>query len=427
MFIPKPCRCLLPRGIEAMPPARVPLSADNIPALSSLPGARYKLFLSMEGLSLPAWGFYTDVNTPPFDLAGDSSVVQQIWERVAEDYAPFNLDVTTINPGPSLDVAVISIGGSWSDWYGSSAGGVAFTGGYRQNSLSMKTGFVFSRNLGSDAKYIAEAAAHEAGHLFGLQHQALWNGTTLAAAYHPGNGEWAPLMGVGYYAVRTTWHNGATSAGPFVLQDDLSILSKNVFGLRTDDAGDSINKAVDLPVSGNRLSASGRLNTSDDRDLWRFACGYGPCDITLAGSFGTNTDLVLEIRDPDWNLISVASPAESYSARIATDLLPGVYFLVASSTGGYGNLGQYTLSGTIPPESAERVNFGIEWPDDGVLLNGELAINIAGQQSVIATFPGQRGVTGLSGQKFSPLGASFAYLSKRGTKSPNPSTLSAIL
>jgi hypothetical protein len=107
----------------------------------------------------------------------------------------------------------VAIGGHYSDWYGSSAGGVAYVGGFT-NSMP-NVAYVFENALGNgNPRYVAEAAAHEAGHLFGLQHQAVWSGSTLVEGYNSGTGDWAPIMGTGYYADRTTWHRGPTRLLP---------------------------------------------------------------------------------------------------------------------------------------------------------------------------------------------------------------------
>ena len=70
---------------------------------------------------------------------------------------------------------MIAIGGNYTDWYGAAAGGVAYVGGFYNSAPNV--GYVFPGALANgNPKYVAEAAAHEAGHLFGLQHQAAWSG-----------------------------------------------------------------------------------------------------------------------------------------------------------------------------------------------------------------------------------------------------------
>ena len=149
------------------------LAAVTAPGHSSLPGAAASLFLDFDGHFEASWGGYSNITTPAFDLDGDpstfnaaeSAAIFEVWSRVAEDFAPFNLNVTTVDPGIVANrvVAVIAIGGSNSDWYGSSAGGVAYVGGFFNSSPNV--GYVFENNQSGNANYIAVAAAQEAGHV----------------------------------------------------------------------------------------------------------------------------------------------------------------------------------------------------------------------------------------------------------------------
>ena len=73
------------------------------------PTARGVLFLAFLGNTTANWsnGQYHPGTTPAFDTDGDPttfsdseiSQMQQIWTRVAEKFSPFNIDVTTVNPG----------------------------------------------------------------------------------------------------------------------------------------------------------------------------------------------------------------------------------------------------------------------------------------------------------------------------------------
>lgn len=110
-----------------------------------------------------------------------------VWQRVAQDYSMYEIDVTTEFPGiealkksSSSDGAYgirVVIGGSSSDWYGSGAGGVAFVGSF--HSGSDLHCWVFPKAPGCDTaeKNIAEAATHEAGHTLGLLHDGIEGGT----------------------------------------------------------------------------------------------------------------------------------------------------------------------------------------------------------------------------------------------------------
>ncbi len=78
----------------------------EIPILHSVPEATNKIFLDFDGNYERFWSDNEHVVTPPYDIDGDSDSfseqeqarITEIWQRVAEDYAPFNIDVTTEDP-----------------------------------------------------------------------------------------------------------------------------------------------------------------------------------------------------------------------------------------------------------------------------------------------------------------------------------------
>jgi hypothetical protein len=348
------------------------LPEGTLPLLSSRPGATAKLFLDFNGNFQASWGGWSNVNTPAYDTdgnagsfsAGEQNAIYEIWQRVAEDYAPFNIDVTTIDPGSRADrvVAQIAIGGNWSDWYGSSAGGVAYVGGF--NNSAPNVGYVFEDAMANgNAKYTAEAVSHEAGHLFGLSHQAKWSGSTLVESYHSGTGDWAPIMGVGYYVTRSTWHNGATPSGPTAYQDDLAIITSasNGFGYVTDDYGGTIGTASGLPISGTSVSLTGLIGRSNDVDVFSFITGGGTVNFNLAvDAFGPNLDSVLELWNSAGSVLTTVAPGASYGASLSYALGAGTFYLVARSMGDYGDMGRYTITGTVPsavsaPEITVRI------------------------------------------------------------------------
>lgn len=331
-------------------PARAPIPAASLPALSSLPAASKKLYLDFNGRNVGNWFFYTGVVAQPFLYVDDADIVTEIWQRVSEDYSPWNLDVTTVEPEvlTQNNTAIICIGGSYSDWYGSSAGGVATIGGYYGFGTNSNIGFVFANNLSNGTKNVAEATSHEAGHLFGLRHQALYSGTSLVTQYNPGSGDWAPIMGNSYSPSRTTWHNGPNDNGYDQYQDDLAVISARNFGLRTDDFADNVGTADALTVTDGAFDVDGILHESDDADVWEFTCGAGEINATLSGGVGSNINVILELRDSNGDLVAIASPSDSYNATIQETVAAGSYFLLAYSAEAYDGVGQYTLSGTVP-------------------------------------------------------------------------------
>jgi hypothetical protein len=377
-------------------------SPAGLPALNSRFGARATLFLDFNGHVESRWGERTNLVTPAYDIDGNYSNfnaqevanIREIWARVAEDYAPFNINVTTVQPTSFADKAAVrmAIGGNYSDWFGNSAGGVAYIGGFYNGAPNV--GYVFEDALGNgNAKYVAEAASHEAGHLFGLSHQADWNGATLVTEYDAGNAALAPIMGVGYYSDRTTWTSGLTDAGPTSRQDDLSILSGslNGFGYVADDHGNTTAAASLLPTSGSSINVSGLIGRNDDRDVFKFTTGGGQVSFMLnTATVGANLDGVLELLNSAGAVLTTANPAASYGATLARTLAAGTYYVVVRSSGGYGNLGQYTLRGaasltsgtqqpapqTSLPEISVTVN-GVNLVDGGALSFGSTTRNVA--------------------------------------------------
>lgn len=331
----------------------------GVPQLSSRPGAAASLYLDFDGNVEAKWGNRANVVTPAYDTDGNKTsfnssevaAIREIWARVAEDYAPFNLNVTTVPPARVGDrvTAKVAIGGSYSDWYGSSAGGVTYVGGF-SNSAS-NVAYVFANSVGNgNPQYVAEAVSHEAGHLFGLEHQATWSGGKLVAEYNSGTSAWAPIMGVSYYADRTTWSKGPTSDSVTSSQDDLSILasSMNGFGYVADDYGGTVATAATLSISSSRVNVNGLIGRNDDRDVFKFATNGGSVSFSLdVAQYGPNLDGVLELQNAAGQILVSSNSAASYDAMLSRTLAAGTYYLVVRSSGGYGNLGRYTLSGTV--------------------------------------------------------------------------------
>jgi len=433
------CPICTGQGLEAIPvtmevaggPALSnPIS--SLPQLHSNPVATAKLFLDFNGHFESSWGGRSNVTTPVFDRDGNLSTfsdgelatIQEIWARVAEDFAPFNIDVTTVDPGHQTNqvVAVISIGGNGA-WYGS-AGGVAYIGGFYNGASNV--GYVFEDNLGNgNPKYVAEAASHEAGHLFGLLHQATWNGSTLTEPYSSGNNGWAPIMGVGYYEARTTWHNGPRDSGPTAYQDDLAILSNasNGFGLRADDYGNTLQTAAVLPVSGTSVNFSGLIGWPSDVDVWSFSTTGGTINVQLTGAaFSPNLDAVLQLWDTQ-AVITTASPTNSLGASLSLTVGAGTYYLVARGMGDYGDMGQYTITGSIPPavpapEIGLSVN-GSALASGGTLSFGTTAPGVAATRTVTVTNQGTQALT-LTPLDPAALSPGFTLVQNLGATTLNP-------
>lgn len=336
----------------------------QVPQLSSYPSAQATIFIDFDGqyVSGTAWNWSGPIDAQPATLT--TAGMTEIFNRVAEDYRPFNVNITTDSTyywSAPANRRVRIIVTPTSSWYGA-AGGVSYVGSFVWGDNT--PGWVFSTLLGNNIKYVAEAISHEAGHTLGLQHQSTFDASCVKTAeYNKGQGTgeigWAPIMGVGYYQNLTTWHVGPSTIGCNVTQNDLDIISTyNGFGFRPDDHGNDTSVATDINVYADAFSASGLVNSTNDVDVFRIVI---PTTTNLrvnaipqnvgAGDAGANVDIkVALIKGPD--TIGTYNPSTLLNAGIDTNLNAGTYYLVVDGVGNmyhtdYGSIGFYALSGTL--------------------------------------------------------------------------------
>ncbi len=348
--------------------------------LHSRPNAAHVVYLDFDGhvTNGTPWNnaYGANLITPPFDLDGDTSSfnaaelqrINNIWERVAEDFAPFDVDVTTEEP--ALDRLInsgggdqnwgvrVAIGGNYSDWFGSAAGGVAYVGSFTWNTDTPT--FVWPLALGRSEKNIAEATSHEVGHTLGLSHDGYSGGS-----YYSGHGDWAPIMGVGYSKPIVQFSRGEYPTAT-TMQDDLNIITtQNGFDYRDDDHGDS---NVDATETGLTFDIAGVIERNTDVDFFRLNTGAGAIQINAdAYQRSPNLNIELTLLDANGDVVATSNPTGDLSASINMTVAAGEYFAVIDGVGegdaatgftNYGSLGQYTISGTlINPGPAEIDGF----------------------------------------------------------------------
>jgi PKD repeat protein len=344
-----------------------PLPYDQTFLLHSRPGVKRVIYLDFDGhvtTGTPWNGSRGDITSAPFDLdgspaawsTGEMDMIQYIWQRVAEDFAPFEVDVTTQDPGieglrktsSSDEYYGQRVVISPTNWYSTNAGGVAYIGSF--NWSSDTPCYAFTAQLANGEKYIAEAASHETGHTLGLYH----DGTTAGVEYYSGHGSWAPIMGVGYYKDIVQWSRGEY-ANANNTEDDLAIIPSYGIPLRVDDHGDYIDSATML--TGTSISASGVIEDRFDADVFKFNSGAGVVNISATPA-PRSPDLDIELRlfDGTGSLLLAGNPS-GLSANLSTTVTAGTYYVRVDGVGtgdpstgysDYASLGQYALSGTVP-------------------------------------------------------------------------------
>lgn len=295
------------------------------------------------------WNVNGPINAAPANLTSEE--IGLVFQRVAADFSPFNVTVTTDeavynagNPAKRMRVVITE---SW-EWYGQ-AGGVSYL-----NSFTWGTNtpcFVFSSLLGYNVKRIAEASSHEAGHTLGLRHQSVYdeNGVKIAE-YHWGQGSgeigWAPIMGAAYNENLSLWHNGPNSLSATTMQDDVAKIAA-VVGFLNDEYSNTASSAALLSSTKTGLINNSNdvdffsINLSSTRTLSLVPVNVGP------NNDGGNLDLSLNIYNSQGSLISTINDPMILNAGIS--LSAGSYFISASTvdnqyTTRYGMLSKYVIS-----------------------------------------------------------------------------------
>lgn len=373
--------------------ASVSPAATGIPMLSSRPGSAHTVYLDFDGAQLTntVWnlydnfgGPYPSIDLPAFSLDDDrasfgpdeSQVIRQTWTDIVELFAPFDVNVTTVEP----DISAISKTDTTPDTYG---GVIIFTDEatiYPANYSGLAPVNVFGRTDAPGMVYtqrdylatydsLATTAAHEIGHLLGLKHSGLND-----KEYFNVCGLWNPIMGQPSCGHVVQWTDGAYP-GATNVEDQIKIMG-NQLGYLPDDHADQPGTAT--PVTPG-TPASGLINSSSDSDWFQFAAGAG--DITISvDPIGLNRqnnayrqsplDVQITLYDAagtpvaasgNTPLVNAGGILFGTEATINTTLpAAGTYTLKAqgrgypgtqASTGynNYGSVGHYTVNVTTAP------------------------------------------------------------------------------
>ncbi len=349
-----------------------PYGLANTFNLSSLPTATKTIFLDFDGHHSVnnSWGH--DIVFPPYNTSGSSNSfanteliqIQKIFQNIAEDYLPFEVNVTTSDPGLA---ALTRTGGADQTWgvrdihtqatdgFGNGIGGVAYLNSF--NDSIDNPVFSFNKGINNGAM----TGSHEVGHSLGLSHDGL-----NSQSYHPGVGSgstgWGPIMGAPFNKNLTQWSKGEYS-GATTTQDDLVIITKpaNGFGYRADDHGSSTATATMLTDVDGSIFEWGIIEQNTDLDFFEFTTGAGTVLFDIH-PFGENPNLDIEAKlyDSGGSVLSTSNPVNGIDASFSLDLAAGTYYVSIDGVGkpgvytDYGSLGFYSIDATIVPTQWKR-------------------------------------------------------------------------
>jgi|GEM_PF-4710567 hypothetical protein len=346
------------------PPVTIP---GIVPSLQSLPGCPYVLYMNFSG------GRIYNINwcDTAFTCAAAQLTTAQIietWARVAEKYRLFNVNITTdsnvYNAAKYKGYCMITP--TW-QWYGELPGGVSFVGA-GWNLIAYNPCFSFTTGLANTPQYIAEATAHEFGHLIpGFIHHGQFNSSCVNInQYNQGHGSgingWAPIMGSGYGFQWDLWADSATTAATCYLQPQHDYKQANSNGLtyRVDDIGNNINTARAETIINNSFSDSGVI-TPGDTDVLKISTTGGSLTVNVNpwSWNGSGTCLLpkMVIKNSAGQIISIDTPNTIGITRTITGLPSGSYYvfitgryLISWLDYGYKLIptaGQFYITGTI--------------------------------------------------------------------------------
>ena len=370
-------------ALRAPTVSRASVSVNSPPVRHSKRGASAVIYLDFNGglVTGRAWNeeeeygptaswncrpYSTDTDFTTFSDEEQAAIIT-IWERVAEDFAPFDIDVTTDAPSrftvkTAWAMITPTIDANGEDLPHKGYGGIAYVDVFGKPDFA---DFSPAWVTGTMAPiHIADAVSHEIGHNLGLNHDGGTSGEYedgfAATATAP---SWGPIMGAPYNMQLSQWSKGQYAAATNG-QDDLAIIAAKT-AYREDDHDGTIDDADSMTTTNGSIAGSGIIEKTSEIDMFRLSMGSGNISIVAAAftgekvAGGGNLDIQLALLDSDGAVVASSRTVPDTGTILTGTVTSGTYYLAVSpdfagtpnASSGYvvyGSLGQYTITGTVP-------------------------------------------------------------------------------
>lgn len=372
--------------------------AEQMPAdvfsLSSRPDAPRTVYLDFDGATYSgtSWNGGAEVVSPAYSVDADRSTFSDTeraqillaWQVVAEDFAPFDINVTTSPPSASALTRTSSSDATYgmpvvitptnSVGANCGCGGQAYVGVFDMvGTTDYQPTWIYTNGSGVGGYNMGQVISHEIGHTLGLSHDG-----TSRSGYYSGAGGWAPIMGSSYDRRASQWSSGEypDANNP---QDDVAIIARTAPTL-TDDHTDGAPGATWI---SSGTTTWGAITTRADTDAFSFVAG-GATTLAVAGPSGfSDLDVRVTVLDAAGSPIATVNPTadtasdSSMGATWSVDLpSTGATFTAVVDGSGFGNpaeagrysdygsLGRYAVSLTTQPGTPTTTKTGLTPPPD---------------------------------------------------------------
>ncbi len=191
--------------------------------LHSLSGADHTIYLDFDGheTSGTIWNSSFNagatITTPAYNFSGDASSfsdseltrIQRIWARVAEDFAPFNVNVTTQDPGADANAGIFTT--------------------FHYNAIGMtpdRIRLVYANDAGHSNGQVDNALRIDSITIDGVTYQAESTDVLSTGTWHPKT-DFVPVLGVVSFCIPTDFFSSMRVVSRTLPKHSTAFVSEN--------------------------------------------------------------------------------------------------------------------------------------------------------------------------------------------------------